>query len=40
VSDAEGVLATELSGWVQQMNQAIEEAARSDEASTEGDGAA
>ena len=26
VSEAEGVLATELSGWVQQMNQAVEEA--------------
>lgn len=29
VADCEGVLATELSGWVQQMNEAIEEAARS-----------
>lgn len=29
VDDCESVLATELSGWVQQMNQAIEEAARS-----------
>ena len=28
VADAEAVLATELSGWVEQMNQAIEEAAR------------
>jgi hypothetical protein len=28
VREGEGVLATELSGWVQQMNQAIEEAAR------------
>ena len=40
VSEAEGVLATELSGWVQQMNQAIEEAARKDEASTVGAGGA
>ena len=29
VDDCESVLSTELSGWVQQMNQAIEEAARS-----------
>jgi SLOG in TRPM, prokaryote/SMODS and SLOG-associating 2TM effector domain 1/Protein of unknown function (DUF4231) len=36
VSEAEGVLATELSGWVQQMNQAIEEAARRRETSTIG----
>lgn len=28
VADCEGVLSTELSGWVQQMNEAIEEAAR------------
>ena len=33
VADCEGVLATELSGWVQQMNQAIEEAARKHETS-------
>jgi len=33
VADSEGVLATELSGWVQQMNQAIEEAARKAETS-------
>jgi hypothetical protein len=38
VNEAEGVLATELSGWVQQMNQAIEEAARRGETSTEGAG--
>ena len=36
VSEAEGVLATELSGWVQQMNQAVEEAARRGETSAEG----
>jgi hypothetical protein len=29
VAECEGVLSTELSGWVQQMNEAIEEAARS-----------
>ena len=37
VADSEGVLATELSGWVQQMNQAIEEAARKSETSARGD---
>ncbi len=36
VADCEGVLATELSGWVQQMNQAIEEAARKAETSPGG----
>lgn len=35
VREAEGVLATELSGWVQQMNQAIEEVARRGERSSE-----
>jgi hypothetical protein len=40
VSEAEGVLATELSGWVQQMNQAVEEAARRGETSAEGAGGA
>jgi hypothetical protein len=40
VGEAEGVLATELSGWVQQMNQAIEEAARKAETSSEEAGGA
>ncbi len=35
VADCEGVLSTELSGWVQQMNEAIEEAARRAEAGGE-----
>jgi antitoxin (DNA-binding transcriptional repressor) of toxin-antitoxin stability system len=35
VAEAEGVLATELSGWVQQMNQAIAEAAERAEAETD-----
>jgi 23S rRNA pseudoU1915 N3-methylase RlmH len=38
VDRSEGVLATELSGWVQQMNQAIEEAARSGAATAESPG--
>jgi SLOG in TRPM, prokaryote/SMODS and SLOG-associating 2TM effector domain 1/Protein of unknown function (DUF4231) len=38
VREGEGVLATELSGWVQQMNQAIEEAARRAEPPTETSG--